>query len=96
MTVPAFNSVAWFEFGTDQPEKVKEFYGELFDWNYVLNTDTPGVTYHSVMPPGAQQPHGRRVGVGRRVPQLRDLLRPRPGRRRDRRARRLHWAPRCS
>lgn len=58
MTVPAFNSVAWFEFGTDQPEKVKEFYGELFDWKYVLNTNTPGVTYHSVMTPGAQQPAG--------------------------------------
>ncbi|MFE7902907.1 VOC family protein [Streptomyces sp. NPDC057424] len=58
MTVPAFNSVAWFEFGTDQPEKVKEFYGELLDWEYVLNTDTPGVTYHSVMTPGAQQPTG--------------------------------------
>lgn len=58
MTVPAFNSVAWFEFGADQPEKVKEFYGELFDWKYVLNTNTPGVTYHSVMAPGAQQPTG--------------------------------------
>ncbi|MDW4909695.1 VOC family protein [Streptomyces sp. ADMS] len=58
MTVPAFNSVAWFEFGTDQPEEVKEFYGELFDWNYVLNTNTQGVTYHSVMPPGTQQPAG--------------------------------------
>ncbi|MCK8438492.1 VOC family protein [Streptomyces sp. D2-8] len=58
MAVPAFNSVAWFEFGTDQPEKVKEFYGELFDWKYVLNTDTSGVTYHSVMTPGAQQPTG--------------------------------------
>ncbi|MDX3069030.1 VOC family protein [Streptomyces scabiei] len=58
MAVPAFNSVAWFEFGTDQPEKVKEFYGELFDWSYALNTNTPGVTYHSVMPPGAQQPAG--------------------------------------
>ncbi|MEH0532987.1 hypothetical protein QBA75_41015 [Streptomyces stelliscabiei] len=42
MTVPAFNSVAWFEFGTDQPEKVKEFYGELFDWQYILNTNTRG------------------------------------------------------
>ena len=42
MTVPAFNSVAWFEFGTDRPEKVREFYGELFDWNYVLNTNTLG------------------------------------------------------
>ncbi|MEU1938155.1 VOC family protein [Streptomyces coeruleorubidus] len=58
MTIPAFNSVAWFEFGTDQPEKVKEFYGELFDWKYVPNTNTPGVTYHSVMTPGAPQPTG--------------------------------------
>lgn len=58
MTVPAFNSVAWFEFGTDQPEKVKEFHGELFDWQYALNTNTPGVTYHSVMTPGAGQPTG--------------------------------------
>jgi predicted enzyme related to lactoylglutathione lyase len=58
MTGPAFNSVAWFEFGTGQPDRVKEFYGELFDWKYVLNTDTPGVTYHAVMPPGAQRPAG--------------------------------------
>ncbi|TDC82645.1 hypothetical protein E1193_11175 [Micromonospora sp. KC606] len=36
MTVPAFNSVAWCEFGTGQPEKVKEFYGQIFDWKYVL------------------------------------------------------------
>jgi predicted enzyme related to lactoylglutathione lyase len=41
MTVPLFNSVAWFELGTDQPEKVKEFYGELFGRKYALNTNTP-------------------------------------------------------
>ncbi|MFI1509496.1 VOC family protein [Streptomyces sp. NPDC020597] len=58
MTVPVFNSVAWFEFGTDEPEKVKEFYGELFDWTYVPNTNTPGVSYHSVMTPGAGRPAG--------------------------------------
>jgi hypothetical protein len=27
-------------------------YGELFDWQYVLTTNTPGVTCHSVMTPG--------------------------------------------
>lgn len=58
MTVPAFNSVAWFEFGTDQPEQVKEFYGELFDWKYVLNTNTPGITYNAVTTPGAPRPTG--------------------------------------
>ncbi len=58
MTVPTVNSVAWFEFGTDQPEKVKEFYGELFDWKYVPNTNLPGVNYHAVLTPAAQQPGG--------------------------------------
>jgi predicted enzyme related to lactoylglutathione lyase len=51
MTVPAFNSVAWFEFGTDRPEEVKAFYGDLFDWKYVPNTNTPGVTYQVLMAP---------------------------------------------
>lgn len=88
MIFPAFNSVAWFELGTDQPEQVKQFYGELFDWKYFPNTNTPGVTYHSVMTPGAQQPTGGVWESEGAIPQLRDLLRPRPGRRRDRRARR--------
>lgn len=26
MSGPAFNSIGWFEIGTDQPDKVKEFY----------------------------------------------------------------------
>ena len=40
MSVPAFNSVAWFEVGTDQPEKVKEFYGELLTGS-TPSTPTP-------------------------------------------------------
>ncbi|MDQ0687841.1 MULTISPECIES: VOC family protein [Streptomyces] len=58
MPGPALNSVAWFEIGTDQPEEVKHFYGRLFDWNFQLNTNTPGVNYHAVVTPGAQQPTG--------------------------------------
>ncbi|MEH0416842.1 VOC family protein [Streptomyces sp. B21-083] len=58
MPAPALNSVAWFEIGTDQPEGVKQFYGQLFDWSFQLNTNTPGVNYHAVVTPGAQQPTG--------------------------------------
>lgn len=48
MTGPAFNSIGWFEIGTDQPEKVKEFYGDLFGWKFELNTNLPGVRYHEI------------------------------------------------
>ncbi|MDA1362530.1 hypothetical protein O1R50_23105 [Glycomyces luteolus] len=48
MGAPAMGSIGWFEFGTDQPDKVKEFYGELFDWQFRLNTDLPGVNYHEI------------------------------------------------
>ncbi|MEV6324064.1 VOC family protein [Nocardia sp. NPDC051787] len=58
MSVPAINSVAWFEFGTDKTEEVKKFYGELFDWNFKLNTDLPGVNYHAVLTRGTPQPTG--------------------------------------
>ena len=27
-------TVAWFEFGADQPQKVKDFYKEMFGWEY--------------------------------------------------------------
>src|SRR4051812_38950789 len=52
---PAFNSVGWFEFGTDQADEVKKFYGELFDWSFTLNTNLEGVTYWEVATPGSEQ-----------------------------------------
>jgi predicted enzyme related to lactoylglutathione lyase len=42
MSVPAINSVAWFEIGTDRPREVKEFYGQLFGWAYSLNRNCHG------------------------------------------------------
>jgi predicted enzyme related to lactoylglutathione lyase len=58
MTGPAFNSIGWFEIGTDRPEKVKDFYGELFGWTFELNTNLPGVRYHEVSTATGQQSSG--------------------------------------
>ena len=58
MSVPAVNSVAWFEIGTDRPSEVKEFYGQMFGWTSSLNTNLPGVNYHAVVTPAAPQPTG--------------------------------------
>ncbi|MEU5155677.1 VOC family protein [Glycomyces sp. NPDC021274] len=48
MSGPAMGSIGWFEFGTDQPDTIKEFYGALFDWEFKLNTNLPGVNYHEI------------------------------------------------
>lgn len=58
MNAPALNSVAWFEIGSDKPEEVKKFFGELFDWQFKLNTDLEGVDYHAAITPGAPAPGG--------------------------------------
>jgi predicted enzyme related to lactoylglutathione lyase len=58
MSGPAFNSIGWFEIGTDQPGKVKEFYAELFGWQFELNTNLPGVRYHEVVTTPGQQSSG--------------------------------------
>ena len=44
-----YNTVEWFEIGTDRPEEAKKFYGELFGWTYkgadrYSEVTTPGAT----------------------------------------------------
>ncbi|MFI6868897.1 VOC family protein [Nocardia sp. NPDC050406] len=34
MDLPAFDTVAWFQVGSDKPEEVEQFYGDLFDWKF--------------------------------------------------------------
>lgn len=58
MNAPAIGSVSWFEIGSDKPEDVKKFFGELFGWQFKLNTDLPGVDYHAAITPGAPGPGG--------------------------------------
>jgi uncharacterized protein len=47
MSTPAYNSVAWFQIGSPDPDAAKQFYGSLFDWTY---TDDSG--YQLVTTPG--------------------------------------------
>lgn len=45
-------------FGTDKADEVKEFYGDLFDWSFTLNSDLEGVNYWEVTTPGAERSSG--------------------------------------
>lgn len=53
MSTPAYNSVAWFQIGTDDVDTAKRFYGSLFDWSFAADTG-----YELVTTPGAGQPSG--------------------------------------
>jgi predicted enzyme related to lactoylglutathione lyase len=65
MTAPAYNSVAWFQVGTDDPETARRFYGELFGWTF--NADPDG-GYHEVTTPGAEKPSGGIFNTGGKAP----------------------------
>lgn len=60
MTAPAFNTVAWFQIASDQPDRAKEFYGSLFGWNFVPDPNGAG-RYDLITYPGSEIPAG---GVG--------------------------------
>jgi len=56
MTLPAFNTVAWFQVGSDAPKEVRKFYGDLFGWKFALGPDEDG--YDLINYPGAENPAG--------------------------------------
>ncbi|WP_030167010.1 VOC family protein [Spirillospora albida] len=56
MTVPAFNTVAWFQVGTDAPAEARRFYGEMFGWNISVDPDVDG--YDLINYPGSPEPVG--------------------------------------
>ncbi|MGP4023650.1 VOC family protein [Actinomadura sp. 3N407] len=56
MTVPAFNTVAWFQVGTDAPEEARRFYGDMFGWKFAIDPDGDG--YDLVSYPGSDVPGG--------------------------------------
>jgi uncharacterized protein len=57
------NAVEWFEIGTDKPDEVRTFYGELFGWTF---SDGPG--YSEITTPGADHPSGGVSDSGGRFP----------------------------
>ena len=53
---PEYNTVAWFQIGTDDSERARDFYGGLFGWKFTL--DPNGAGYDLVGYPGADAPSG--------------------------------------
>ena len=56
MSIPAYNTVAWFQVGTDAPEEARRFYGDMFGWRIETNPDGDG--YDLVRYPGTDVPSG--------------------------------------
>ncbi|WP_067800446.1 VOC family protein [Actinomadura formosensis] len=56
MTVPAFNTVTWFQVGADAPVEARRFYGDMFGWRFALDPDDDG--YDLISYPGADRPSG--------------------------------------
>ncbi|WP_131742225.1 VOC family protein [Actinomadura roseirufa] len=57
MTVPAYNTVAWFQVGTEAPEEARRFYGDLFGWRFAQDPDDDG-GYDLISYAGAGEPSG--------------------------------------
>ncbi|NUS44384.1 MAG: VOC family protein [Mycobacteriaceae bacterium] len=57
MSVPAYNTVAWFQIGSDEPDRVKTFYRDLFGWTFTPDPAGEG-KYDLVGYPGAEIPQG--------------------------------------
>lgn len=55
-----FNQVGWFEFGANQPEKVREFYKKMFGWDFKKNPDleSQGYQYDGIIESGNEIPTG--------------------------------------
>ncbi|WP_019631178.1 VOC family protein [Actinomadura atramentaria] len=67
MSAPAYNSVAWFEIGTDRPAETRRFFGELFDWTFAVGEDGE-LAYQEITAPGATAPSGGIFPSGGKFP----------------------------
>jgi uncharacterized protein len=56
MQAPAYDTVNWFQIGTDDSEGARRFYGGMFGWKFTLDPDSDG--YDLVSYPGAEAPSG--------------------------------------
>lgn len=56
MSTPPFNTVAWFQVGSDKPEQVEKFYGDLFGWTFAGDPNADG--YDLVSYPESEAPSG--------------------------------------
>ncbi|MDL4775064.1 MULTISPECIES: VOC family protein [Thermomonosporaceae] len=56
MSAPAYDTVNWFQIGTDHSEAAQSFYGGLFGWKFTLDSADGG--YDLIRYPGADAPSG--------------------------------------
>ncbi|MEV2221175.1 VOC family protein [Nocardia vinacea] len=56
MSTPPFNTVAWFQVGSDKPQEVEKFYGDLFGWSFAADPNADG--YNLVSYPASEAPSG--------------------------------------
>ncbi|REE95407.1 VOC family protein [Thermomonospora umbrina] len=52
-----YNTVAWFQVGTNEPGEARRFYGRLFGWTFEADPDGEG-RYDLITYPGADGPSG--------------------------------------
>ncbi|WP_248958749.1 VOC family protein [Sphaerisporangium perillae] len=65
MSTPPFNTVAWFEIATDDPEGAQRFYGELFGWSFETDKEPAGegMDYRMITYPGVEGVKGGLYGT---------------------------------
>lgn len=68
MSKPAYNTVDWFEIGTDDPEVAQRFYGELFGWSFQKDETDNTMDYRLITAAGADRPSGGVLNTGGRFP----------------------------
>jgi predicted enzyme related to lactoylglutathione lyase len=61
-------SIGWFEFGSYQLGKIKEFYGELFDRQFERNANLPRANCHEITTAPGQPSSGGIFESGGRFP----------------------------
>ncbi|WP_433335815.1 VOC family protein [Spirillospora sp. CA-294931] len=57
MTTPAYDTVNWFQIGTDDSDTAKNFYGGMFGWKFTLDP-ADGGSYELITYPGSEAPVG--------------------------------------
>ncbi|GAA1854473.1 VOC family protein [Actinomadura bangladeshensis] len=62
MSIPAYNTVAWFQIGADAPEEARRFYGDMFGWRFAGDPGDEG--YELITYPDAAAPSGGLAGRG--------------------------------
>jgi uncharacterized protein len=68
MSEPAYNTVDWFEIGTDDPEAAQRFYGGLFGWSFQKDETDTTTDYRLITAAGADRPSGGILSTGGRFP----------------------------